>query len=334
MSAQLLPEWSQCQAVLLAWPFKGGDWDAVFEAVEDCYFDLLAAISREVDAWVLIHPSQSLSDFKQALAERHLTRVRVRNDIPYDDTWIRDFGPLSCYEGFVSFTFNGWGGKYDGSRDNEVPDRLSDWLGKKPRSANFVCEGGGLEMGLNRVLLLNETCMLDDMRNPGQDRLAVQAILREWLGAEEFAWLTDIAMTGDDTDGHIDTLARFTPHNGVVYSGRNPDHQDAAALAALHQQIVALAEVWGWRTYELPTPSVYSVVDASVLPASYANFLICNDAILMPIYEQPTDDQALAVMAQAFPGYRLVPVVCTPLLEQYGSLHCATMQIATQSLAA
>ena len=324
----LMPEWSPCKAVLLAWPYPGGDWDETLARVEACYWELLRAVTQHAEAWVLLHPSMPVGDFERKLAVLQAPfAVRTRADIPFDDTWIRDYGPLARTDGVITFKFNGCGGKHASVADNDVTHSLAYWLDFKPRAFDFVCEGGGLEINADQVLLANEECLIDDKRNHGKCKQAVQSKLRESLGVKEFAWVSGVCMTGDDTDGHIDTIARFSPTNGVIYSGRNLHHHDSETLESLHQQISVLALRWGWQCFELPTPVVCSEVDGRFLPATYANFLICNDAVLVPIYGCDEDEAAIAVIERAFIGRTIVAVNCAPLVEQHGSLHCSTMQI-------
>lgn len=333
----MLPEWAPCRAVLLAWPYPNGDWASNYAEVVECYWEVLSAIARAAPVWVLVHPSLEFSTFSAELEARAIEGVvEVRNDIHYDDTWIRDYGPISCSKKLMSFTFDGWGGKYCAKADNQVALNMADWLLLQPRSVDFVCEGGGLEVNAEQVLLANEECVIDSKRNPKLQKEDVQNILRECLGVREFAWLQGICLTGDDTDGHIDTIARFAPVGktgcAVIYSGRNTNHHDAAILQSLHQQIAALITRWGWEAFELPTPVALSKVDGRLLPATYANFLICNGCVFAPVYHLPEDDAAIAVLERAFPAFNVVPVYCAPLLEQHGSLHCATMQIGTPVL--
>lgn len=329
----MLPEWAPCHAVLIAWPYPSGDWANNYDEVVECYWGIVDAISKAASVWVLVHPSINFLAFKEQLKHlKYADRVHARNDIPYNDTWIRDYGPISCSQDLVSFTFDGWGGKYDAKADNQVALLIADWLEKKPQSLGFVCEGGGLEINADQVLLANEDCIIDVKRNPRLQKEGVQNILRECLGVKEFAWLQGICLTGDDTDGHIDTIARFAPSQqsscAIIYSGRNDSHHDAMILHSLHQQVAALAERWGWALFELPTPIIKSRVDGRLLPATYANFLICNNYVFAPIYGLPEDATALKQLVLAFPEFDIVPVPCAALLEQHGSLHCATMQVS------
>jgi agmatine/peptidylarginine deiminase len=329
----LLPEWTQCRAILLAWPFLGGDWDANFEEVEACYWQMIEAFAAKAEVWILLHSSIDIKTFNNRLTKIDgQYPILTRADVHYDHTWIRDFGPLTLNDGFASFIFNGWGGKYYAEADNCVAGKLENWLGGRPHRVNLVCEGGGLEINDNHVLLANEDCLIDSARNLGKSKDYVQEKLREALGVREFAWLSGVCLTGDDTDGHIDTIARFGPSNVIVYSGRNKNHHDSSTLESLHEQVTALANRWGWTCFELPTPIVKSRVNNSWLPASYTNFLICNKAVFQPIYGADEDHAALEIIASAFPEFEIISVDCSALVEQYGSLHCATMQVAKNRL--
>ncbi len=327
-TAKMLPEWAPVRAVLLAWPYEDSDWRASLKQVEACYLDMLTAITRYADAWVLLHPTRDETRFRDDCDQRGIPAARVRIlRLNYNDTWIRDYGPISLDRGYLSFRFNGWGGKYAADNDNAVARQIP---GLSVESTDLVCEGGALETN-GEVLLLNADCIVDEHRNPGVSREAMAAKLAEHLGIAEVEWLQDVTLTGDDTDGHIDTLARFADRRRIIYSGRNDRHPDAEVLRRLHQQIEELGRRRDWEVMELPSPVVNSTLDNRPLPATYANFLFVNDAVLAPVYGVAEDDRALTVLERAMPAKTIVPVRCEALLEQHGSLHCATMQVATLS---
>jgi agmatine deiminase len=327
-AGQFLPEWAPVQSVLLAWPYPHGDWQVNYPGIVECYWGILQALSAEVAVGLLLHPSLDREAFDEDMQHRPVNRTNITVRVtPYDDTWIRDYGPLTTSAGYISYTFNGWGGKYSAVNDNTVPVGLADYLAAPVIKYDFVCEGGGLETD-GETLLLNANCIVDDNRNPGWDRSAIENYFRQTLGLEKFAWLEDICLTGDDTDGHIDTIARFAAPGRVVYAGPNRDHVDADVLEQLHQQLVLLAQTNGWQIMALPSPMYRSLIDERFLPCTYANFLIVNDCVFAPVYGLREDAQALAVLGEAFPNRRVIPVRCEALLEQHGSLHCATMQIA------
>lgn len=329
MKQRLLPEWAPVRSVLLAWPYPSGAWCDNYEQVVNCYWDMLAVITQAAPVWLLYHHDLDPAVITNGLRERNIPQARIEliRDVPYDDTWIRDYGPLSLTHGYLSYSFNGWGGKYAAAQDNQVAVGLQQRLQKTTRKLPFVCEGGALETN-GRDLLLNADCVVDEHRNAGLNQRDVEVKLLADLGLERVIWLRNAALTGDDTDGHVDTIARFTDGGGVVYAGRNADHPDASVLDYLHEQVQALAAANGWQAFELPSPTYRSLLDQRVLPCTYANFLIANGYVFAPVYGLAEDEQALGVLRRAFPTYAVVPVRCEALLEQHGSLHCATMQIA------
>lgn len=325
----LLPEWAPVRCVLLAWPRPQGDWQANYAQVQACYWRILAALTANVEVWLLVPPELNQAEFNADCGAKgiNLERLRCIIEVPYNDTWIRDYGPLSTHSGYCSFSFNGWGGKYPADQDNQVPRALSARLGAPVKKLPLVCEGGALETD-GTVLLMNADCVVDEQRNPGFDRDQMAQQLQNSLGPLRVEWLADIALTGDDTDGHIDTIARFAPGKRLIYSGRNEQHPDVSALDSLHRQVTELAERNQWQLFELPTPQIHSEVDQRLLPGTYANFLIVNQQVFAPIYGVNEDALALSVLRAAFPDHTVVPVRCEALLEQHGSLHCATMQVA------
>lgn len=324
----LLPEWANTRAIALAWPFPSGDWRANLAQAQRCYAEMVSAFSQVVPVWLLVHPSVDIDSVKSALAQLNTESANVEfiHSINYNDTWMRDYGPLSCSTGYIQFEFNGWGGKYSAPDDNQVPNFLANWLGQVPRACSLVCEGGGLETN-GEVLLVNQDCIVDDARNLGSTQATMAMALQEWLGVESIEWLKNIQLTGDDTDGHIDTIARFVAPSKVIYSGKNPNHPDAQALERLDEQLSSIAARRHWQLFALPTPQYNSLIDGRMLPATYANFLICNKHIFVPIYGLPEDNEALEIISEACPDWTIIPVRCEALLEQHGSLHCATMQI-------
>jgi agmatine deiminase len=328
VAGQLLPEWAPVQSVLLVWPYPHGDWQVNYAEVVECYWGILSALSQEITVGLLLHTSLDRAQFEEEVQRRAINAANVKIRVThYDDTWVRDYGPLSTSAGYIAYTFNGWGGKYSALNDNAVPAGLADFLSAPVTKYDFVCEGGGLETD-GETLLVNANCIVDENRNPGWDRAAIENHFRETLGLHKFAWLDDICLTGDDTDGHIDTIARFASPGRVVYAGPSPEHVDAEILASLHQQISTLAQENGWELLALPSPMYRSLVDERYLPCTYANFLIVNDCVFAPIYGLKEDSAAIDVLTKAFPRSRVIPVRCEALLEQHGSLHCATMQIA------
>lgn len=322
----MLPEWSTVRAVLIAWPYPEGEWGGTFEDVHSCYKNILRAFVAEVETWVLVHPSFAgeFAEFKQTLKTE-----RVRSFVmEYDDTWVRDFGPLSRPGSFVSFQFNGWGNKYPAELDNAINEKLREEFGELDISP-LIAEGGALEINEDGILLANKDCLLDVNRNPDLSEQEFLYELAKVLGVREFALIENVALSGDDTDGHIDTLARFVSNRHLVYCGSNETHPDQSRLLSLERQLRSLAQTHDWQLTALPSPVVTEAGTGRVLAASYANFLICNQVVFVPIYDTQEDERAVEIFREVFPQHRIVPLACRALLPQNGSLHCATMQLAS-----
>ena len=328
-------EWEPQSAVLIAWPHAGTDWAQRLGEVEDTYVALVAAITRFQPAWICV-----ADDDLQTYAEARLRSARVDMDqvrfiaFDYDDTWLRDSGPIVLREGdgfrVLDFHFTAWGGKFEAGRDDRLVESLAAQgvFGAAPRQRiDFALEGGGIETDGAGTLLTTWRCLHE--RHPQASRDQLDSKLRGWLAQDRVLWLDHGCLEGDDTDAHIDTLARFAADDAIVFQAcDDPADPHYAELQAMAAELAALRTRDG-RPYRLfPLPWAAPILDdGRRLAASYANFLIVNGAVLMPAYGDRTDDRAAAVLAQAFPGREIVQVPCRPLIWQNGSLHCITMQI-------
>ncbi|AKC85457.1 agmatine deiminase family protein [Pseudoxanthomonas suwonensis] len=328
-------EWEPQSAILIAWPHAGTDWAGRLAEVEETYIALVAAITRFQDAWICV-----ADDDLQTYAEARLRSARVDmakvRFIPfdYDDTWLRDSGPVTLREGqgfrVLDFRFTAWGGKFEAGRDDQLVEALAaqGLFGHATRQRiDFALEGGGIETDGAGTLLTTRHCLHE--RHPGASRTELDAKLRGWLAQDRVLWLDHGYLEGDDTDAHIDTLARFAPDDAIVFQAcDDPADSHYAELQAMAAEIAALRTADGrpYRLFPLPWPAPILDGDRR-LAASYANFLIVNGAVLMPAYGDPADDEAAAVLAEAFPGREIVQVPCRPLIWQNGSLHCITMQL-------
>ena len=328
-------EWEPQSAILLAWPHAGTDWADRLAEVEETYIALVAAITRFQQAWVCV-----ADDDLQTYAEARLRSARVDMDrvrfIPfdYDDTWLRDSGPITLRDGdgfrVLDFHFTAWGGKFEAGRDDRLVEMLAAQgvFGDAPRQRiDFALEGGGIETDGDGTLLTTWHCLHE--RHPHASREELDAKLRQWLAQDRVLWLDHGYLEGDDTDAHIDTLARFAPGDAIVFQAcDDPADSHHAELQAMAADIAALRTRAGQPYRLFPLPWAEPVLDEGRrLAASYANFLILNSAVLMPAYGDPADAAAAAVLAEAFPGREIVQVPCRPLIWQNGSLHCITMQL-------
>ncbi|HET7931625.1 MAG TPA: agmatine deiminase family protein [Rhodanobacteraceae bacterium] len=340
---RLPAEWEPQSAVLLAWPHLGTDWAERVEAAETTYAALVTAITRFELAVVCV-PDAEIGAHAAALlrdAGANLERVRFV-EIPYDDTWLRDSGPITLSGGYerctlLDFRFTGWGGKFEATQDDALVAGLIERGVFNPqaqhRRVDWALEGGGIESDGRGTILTTWRCL--HQRHPGQSREQIELTLRSALAASRVLWLDRGYLQGDDTDAHIDTLARFAPDDAIVYqSCSDPDDAHYAELAAMRAEIEALRTLDGkpYRTFPLPWPR--PIVDAGRrLAASYANYLIVNGAVLVPAYGDVVDDAAAATIRIAHPGREVIQIPCQPLIWQNGSLHCVTMQLPAGVLA-
>lgn len=328
-------EWEPQSAVLIAWPNADTDWADRLGEVEDTYIALVAAITRFQPAVVCVADDDVQAYARARLSSARIDMGRVRFvEAPYDDTWLRDSGPISLRAGdgfrLLDFRFTGWGGKFDASQDDLLVERLHDqgiFLKSDRQSIDFALEGGAIETDGAGSLLSTWQCLHE--RHPDASREEITAKLSHWLRQDRVLWLDHGYLEGDDTDAHIDTLARFAAADAIVYQGcDDPADSHYAELQAMAAELAALRTRDGqpYRLFALPWPQ--PVIDENRrLAASYANFLIVNGAVLMPAYGDAADGEAQAVLAQAFPDREIVPVPCRPLIWQNGSLHCITMQL-------
>ncbi len=332
---RLPAEWEPQSAILLAWPHADTDWAERLGAVENTYVELIAAITR-FQPVVICAGDDDLQTYAEArLRSARVDMGRVRF-VPaeYDDTWLRDTGPISLRgeHGFklLDFRFTGWGGKFQAARDDRLVGELSGmqlFHNYFVQSIDFAMEGGAVETDGAGTLLTTWRCFHE--RHPDATRAQLETRLREWLGQDRVLWLDHGYLEGDDTDAHIDTLARFAPGDAIVFQAcDDPQDSHHAELQAMAGELAALRTVGGspYRLFPLPWPQ--QIVDEGRrLAASYANFLIVNGAVLMPAYEDPADTEAARVLAEAFPDHEIVQVPCRSLIWQNGSLHCLTMQL-------
>jgi agmatine deiminase len=263
--------------------------------------------------------------------------------LPTNDTWARDFGPITVFEEgepvLYDFGFNGWGLKFAANFDNRITAELARLgvFGKRRVSVpGLILEGGSLESDGEGTLLTTAQCLLEANRNPHLTRAELEGKLGELFGVDHFLWLEHGYLVGDDTDSHIDTLARLAPDNTILYV-QCDDEQDEhyRALALMETELRALRPRSGgrFRLIPLPWPKACFDREGGRLPATYANFLVINGAVLVPTYGDAADAEACAVIARAFPGREIVAVDCRPLILQHGSLHCVTMQLPRGVLA-
>ncbi|MFC5581063.1 agmatine deiminase family protein [Rhodanobacter terrae] len=340
-SLRLPAEWEPQSAVLIAWPHAGTDWAERLAAVETTYAALAAAVTRFQPLIVVVADAALRAHVQSQLRDAGVDLSKVRFvELPYDDTWLRDSGPITLKDGDIrfqltDFRFTGWGGKFGAEQDDALIAGLVDagvFGHAAHKRIDWALEGGGIESDGAGSVLTTWRCLVQ--RHPEQSREEMSAILRDSLHTARVLWLDYGYLEGDDTDAHIDTLARFAPGERIVFQAcddaSDPHHDELQRMGA---ELAALRTVAG-RPYELyPLPWAKPILDKSGLDegrrlaASYANYLIVNGAVLVPAYGDSADDEAARVIATAHPGREIVQVPCRPLIWQNGSLHCITMQL-------
>lgn len=328
-------EWEPQVAVWLSWPHKRASWPGQFRPVPYTFATIVAQISRFEE--VRINAAAALqARAKRLCAAAGADMARVTfYDHPTDDAWCRDHGPIFVkhrHTGEVALTdwrYNAWGDKYPPyDRDNKIPPLIGRKLGLRRFENDMVLEGGSIDVNGRGLLLTSEQCLLNRNRNPHLTRAQIERNLRDYLGVKTILWVGD-GILGDDTDGHIDDITRFFKPDGFITAvepnRRDPNHRILAEN---------LERLRGFRTpagrkfeiVELPMPRPFAF-EGQRVPASYANFLVINGAVLVPTFRQKRRDAAAcAVIGGCFPGREVIPIDCYHLIWGLGTLHCISQQ--------
>lgn len=330
-------EWDNPTRILLTLPGKETDWDYILEEATDQYAALLKALSEGRESVVLIADGELPEKIARIVEGMNATVVK---DIPFNDTWTRDYGPITVEEDGkrleLDFRFDGWGGKFAADRDNSVTRRLADsgiLEGERYRDClDYTLEGGSVESDGKGTILTTTRCLCSQNRNGGKTKEEVEKILAERLGAQRVIWLDYGYLAGDDTDSHIDTLARLAPDDTILYVAPPLDYNDEhyREMILMQNQLKGLSTQSGkpYRLVALPFPDPVYDEEGHRLPATYANYLVTAENVYIPTYNQPENDaKAVAQIKKAFPHHRPITVNCETLIKQHGSLHCSTMQL-------
>jgi agmatine/peptidylarginine deiminase len=299
--------------VQLTWPHKDTDWAPILPEITAVYEEM----AREI---------------------RKREPLLIVDEIAHNDTWARDHGFITVEDTdsrrtqkdllLLDFKFNGWGEKFEAALDNQINRHLYELglvRGRYEDHVDFVLEGGSIESDGKGTVFTTTCCLTAPHRNQPLTTAEIEDRLKTWLGAERIVWLNHGSLIGDDTDGHIDTLVRICPDDTLLYIGSDDDHPD---LRLMEEELKALRTLDGndYRLLKLPLPR--PIFDnGERLPATYANYLVMNGAVLVPTYRQPDlDAEAMSIISQAFPQREIVGIDCYAVIKQHGSLHCCTMQ--------
>ena len=343
---RLPAEWEPQSAIQFTFPHDDSDWATMLDVVEPCFARIIEAVCRFQKAIVVCknvdktaeilrgHFSKQFAVDSQQYEDlwKNLTLI----ELPSNDTWARDHAAITVFDAdgkpvLLDFMFNGWGLKFRADRDNLLTERLFQtgiFQGKMEKTG-LVLEGGGIESdGLGTILTTAE-CLLSPNRNPHLSRRQIENRLKKLFGASRILWLENGYLAGDDTDSHIDTLARFVDAKTICYvQVLNQNDEHFAALRQMEIELKAFRTADGepYKLVPLPMSDAIFDADGERLPATYANFLIINRAVLVPTYGVPQDAESLEILRGLFPDREVLGLDCRALIHQHGSLHCVTMQ--------
>ena len=320
---RLPAEWEPQEGVQLTWPHARTDWTPMLDEITAVYHQMAREIA-ERERLMVVAPEDAAYDMLRIVCDTN-------------DTWARDHGFISLVDDqghrrLLDYCFNGWGEKFPAVLDNAINRRLYDageLEGEYVDCLDFVLEGGSIESDGKGTIFTTSGCLLAPHRNQPLTKSEIEARLLQDLGAERVLWIDHGGLTGDDTDGHIDTLVRICPDDTLLYIGcDDPEDEQYEELKLMEEQLMTFRTLEGqpYRLLKLPMPRpVYD--DGERLPATHANFLVINGAVLCPTYGQPDiDAEALRIIGEGFPDREIIGIDCLPVIRQHGSLHCCTMQ--------
>ncbi|NLO70930.1 MAG: agmatine deiminase family protein [Porphyromonadaceae bacterium] len=333
-------EWEPQSFVQLTYPHDETDWSYMLDEVLSCFDNIAKEIVKRQNLLVVCKNKEQVKERLKELPQDKITYIQIQTN----DTWARDHGGISVFKKgkpyVLDFTFNGWGMKFAANLDNQITRQLfeNNIFSRKVKyknRKNFILEGGSIESDGKGTIMTTTECLLSDNRN-NLSKIKIEKKLKKYLGAERVLWLSYGYLEGDDTDSHIDTLARFCDKNTIAYV-KCEDKDDAhyEELKKMEKELYSFSPLAKEGTYNMiPLPMADPVFDedGNRLPATYANFLIINGAVLVPTYNSPKDEIAKNQLQKAFPDREIVGIDCTALIKQHGSLHCVTMQYCTSLL--
>lgn len=327
-------EWKSHDAIWLAWPYDPTTFPERVPKVEATYVQIIKEIheSEDVNIFVIDEPTKKKATkmFEQAGIDMAKIHIWVSD---YADVWFRDYGPIFVKNpkhelAMIHWDFNSWGDKYETLlKDKEIPDVINKDLKLTCYKPGIVLEGGSIDVNGEGTLLTTEQCLLNSNRNPHLNKAKIEQYLKDYLGVRHFIWLKR-GILGDDTDGHIDDLARFVNSNTIVCAFEdNVDDADYEALKENYDLLCKSTDQDGkpLKIIKLPMPKVEDE-DGCRLPASYTNFYIGNTKVLVPVFDHPNDKKALAILQDLFPTRKVVGICCKDLVYGFGTLHCISQQ--------
>jgi agmatine/peptidylarginine deiminase len=326
-------EWEHQSAILIAWPHSSGDFSNRLELIDKAYNFISETIAQYQKLIIVCHDDQHQQHIK-SLFNNDFNMAYIKAAV--NDIWVRDTTFLSVMNDgkpqLLNFRFNGWGGKYPHHEDDALNHKLlaqAPFQGVCHKDVDFILEGGSIESDGKHTLLTTNQCLLNSNRNTGYTKKDIEHQLSLHLGAKRVLWLDQENLAGDDTDAHIDTLARFCSETVIAYTScadSGDDHYQSLNLMESQLRGFRTASNEPYTLVDLPMPKAIYDEEGQRLPANYANFLIINNAVMVPSYDDPMDEIAALRLTDCFPERKIILTPCRSLVHQYGSLHCMTMQ--------
>lgn len=323
MKIRIPAEWEKQEALLVVFPPKKSDWAHSLKEIHASYLTFITHIARFQKCMVICEDKSALATALPSLQNIELI------EMPTNDTWIRDFGGINVYKKgkrrTYDFIFNAWGNKFDASIDNTITQKLFDegYLQGKLENFDFVLEGGSIDSNGDGVMLSTAYCLFEENRNAHLSKKAIRKILCKLFGLKKLIILKHGALMGDDTDSHIDTLARFINKNTIAYVkcyDKSDEHYKE--LKKMEKEL----KKTGFDLVPLPLPTA-KYFNNHRIPATYMNFVLINDAVLVPTYSDIYDEEVLQTFAHYFPTRHIVGIESSIFIREHGSLHCASMNI-------
>jgi agmatine/peptidylarginine deiminase len=327
-------EWEKQSFLQLTFPHEKSDWAYLMDEVTACFVEIIETAARFQDVLVVCDSVERVKSLFNST--QNIFFIQIESN----DTWARDHGGITVIENgkavIHDYIFNGWGNKFDAGLDNQITKKLFEkgvFENCSIKTFDLVLEGGSLESDGNGTILTTSECLLSKNRNKHLSKIQIEQLLKEKFGAKRILWLYNGYLAGDDTDSHIDTLARFCDEKTITYVGcENPEDEHFEALQQMKKELQQFTDFEGiaYKLVEIPLPDACFDTDGTRLPATYANFTIINGAVLVPVYGVSQDEKALEILQHCFPDRKVIGLNCRILIEQHGSLHCVTMQYPEQ----
>ncbi len=326
-------EWAPQSAIQLTWPHEETDWAPILDEVVACFVAIAKEVMKREHLLIVCRDADTVRAQLGELDERQVTFIEMDTN----DTWARDHGGISVVDGsqriVYDFVFNGWGMKFAANKDNLITRTVAQngIFAEDVQVINmapYVLEGGSIESDGKGTLMTTAECLLSLNRNEYLQREEIEHYLKDVFGLKRVLWIESGYLAGDDTDSHVDTLARFCDEHTIAYvQCTDPADEHFAELQQMEKEIQAFRRETGEPYRLIALPMADEIVwNGERLPATYANFLIVNGAVLLPFYNSPKDETARKALQEAFPDREVVGINCLPLIKQHGSLHCVTMQ--------